>query len=59
MKRLAVYCGSATPDDPIYMESARAVGAALAERGIGSCMAAAGSGSWAPSPTVRSPPGAR
>ena len=35
MKRLAVYCGSATPDDPIYMESARAVGAALAERGIG------------------------
>jgi uncharacterized protein (TIGR00730 family) len=35
MKRLAVYCGSATPADPIYIESARAIGRALAERGIG------------------------
>ena len=35
MKRLAVYCGSATPSDPIYIESARAVGRTLAERGIG------------------------
>jgi uncharacterized protein (TIGR00730 family) len=35
MKRLAVYCGSATPDNPVYIESARAVGKALAERGIG------------------------
>lgn len=35
MQRLAVYCGSATPADPIYVESARAVGHALAERGIG------------------------
>jgi len=35
MKRLAVYCGSATPADPIYMETARAVGRGLAERGIG------------------------
>ncbi|MES1972642.1 MAG: TIGR00730 family Rossman fold protein [Pseudomonadota bacterium] len=35
MKRLAVYCGSATPSDPIYMETARAVGRTLAERGIG------------------------
>jgi uncharacterized protein (TIGR00730 family) len=35
MKRLAVYCGSATPADPIYMETARMVGEALAERGIG------------------------
>jgi len=35
MKRLAVYCGSATPGDPIYMDSARAVGRTLAERGIG------------------------
>jgi uncharacterized protein (TIGR00730 family) len=35
MRRLAVYCGSATPADPIYIESARAVGTALAERGIG------------------------
>ena len=35
MKRLAVYCGSATPSDPVYIESARAVGRALAERGIG------------------------
>ena len=35
MNRLAVYCGSATPSDPIYIESARAVGRTLAERGIG------------------------
>ena len=35
MKRLAVYCGSATPADPIYIETARAVGRTLAERGIG------------------------
>jgi uncharacterized protein (TIGR00730 family) len=35
MKRLAVYCGSATPTDPIYIETARAVGRGLAERGIG------------------------
>ncbi|OYY63798.1 LOG family protein [Sphingomonas sp. 28-62-11] len=35
MKRLAVYCGSATPSDPVYIESARAVGRGLAERGIG------------------------
>ena len=35
MKRLAVYCGSATPEDPIYIETARHVGRTLAERGIG------------------------
>ncbi len=35
MKRLAVYCGSATPRDPQYMELAWAVGRTLAERGIG------------------------
>jgi len=35
MKRLAVYCGSATPTDPVYIDSARAVGRTLAERGIG------------------------
>jgi uncharacterized protein (TIGR00730 family) len=35
MKRLAVYCGSATPADPLYMDTARAVGRGLAERGIG------------------------
>lgn len=35
MKRLAVYCGSASPEDPRYLELARDVGAALAERGIG------------------------
>ncbi|MCK0127416.1 TIGR00730 family Rossman fold protein [Erythrobacter sp. F6033] len=35
MKRLAIYCGSATPDDPRYIELARSVGAGLAERGIG------------------------
>ena len=35
MKRLAVYCGSATPRDPQYMELAWDVGRTLAERGIG------------------------
>lgn len=35
MKRLAIYCGSATPADPAYMECARAVGRGLAARGIG------------------------
>ena len=35
MKRLAVYCGSATPADPVYIECARHVGRTLARRGIG------------------------
>ena len=35
MKRIAVYCGSATPADPVYVEAARDVGAELARRGIG------------------------
>ncbi|MEP7222712.1 MAG: TIGR00730 family Rossman fold protein [Novosphingobium sp.] len=35
MKRLAVYCGSATPADPRYIELARSVGQTLARRGIG------------------------
>ncbi|MFL0586772.1 TIGR00730 family Rossman fold protein [Sphingomonas olei] len=35
MKRLAVYCGSATPRDPQFMELAWDVGRSLAERGIG------------------------
>ena len=35
MKRLAVYCGSATPADPRYMELAAEVGRTLAGRGIG------------------------
>lgn len=35
MKRLAVYCGSATPADPIFIESARMVGRGLAAQGIG------------------------
>ncbi len=35
MKRISVYCGSATPADPIYIETAQLVGRALAERGIG------------------------
>lgn len=35
MKRLAVYCGSATPEDPRYIELARAIGAELAGREIG------------------------
>ena len=35
MKRLAVFCGSATPEDPRYVALAREVGEALARRGIG------------------------
>jgi uncharacterized protein (TIGR00730 family) len=35
MNRIAVYCGSATPADPVYIDTARAVGRSLAERGIG------------------------
>ncbi len=35
MKRLAVYCGSATPEDPRYIELATEVGQSLAARGIG------------------------
>ena len=35
MKRLAVYCGSATPADPRYIDGAREVGRVLAGRGIG------------------------
>lgn len=35
MKRIAVYCGSATPADPRYVALARQVGETLARRGIG------------------------
>jgi len=35
MQRVAIYCGSATPEDPRYIELAREVGAGLATRGIG------------------------
>lgn len=35
MKRIAVYCGSATPADPRYIELAGEVGRTLARRGIG------------------------
>jgi uncharacterized protein (TIGR00730 family) len=35
VQRLAVYCGSATPADPFYIDLARHVGRTLAERGIG------------------------
>jgi len=35
MKRVAVYCGSASPRDPRYVELAQDVGTALARRGIG------------------------
>ena len=35
MKRLAIYCGSASPADPRYVELAEDVGAALAQREIG------------------------
>ena len=34
MKRLAVYCGSASPADPRYLDLAREVGTSLAQRGI-------------------------
>ncbi len=35
IRRVAVYCGSASGTDPIYMEEARALGAAIAAAGIG------------------------
>ncbi len=35
MKRLAVYCGSATPEDPRYIQLAQEVGRTLATRDIG------------------------
>ncbi|MXP26007.1 TIGR00730 family Rossman fold protein [Altererythrobacter indicus] len=35
MKRLAVYCGSASPEDTRYVELARQTGETLAKRGIG------------------------
>jgi uncharacterized protein (TIGR00730 family) len=35
MKRIAVYCGSATPTDPRYVALAREVGETLAKRGVG------------------------
>jgi uncharacterized protein (TIGR00730 family) len=35
LRRLAVYCGSATPSDPRYLELAGDVGRGLAQRGIG------------------------
>nr|WP_202386291.1 TIGR00730 family Rossman fold protein [Allopontixanthobacter confluentis] len=35
IKRLAVYCGSASPADPRYIDLAREVGTVLAGRGIG------------------------
>ena len=35
MNRLAVYCGSASPEDPRYIELAYEVGKTLATRGIG------------------------
>jgi len=35
VNRLAIYCGSATPADPRYIELAREVGRDLARRGIG------------------------
>jgi uncharacterized protein (TIGR00730 family) len=35
VKRLAVYCGSATPADPRYVDLAAMIGRTLAHRGIG------------------------
>ncbi len=34
MKAIAVYCGSASPADPVYLAAASAVGSTLAQRGI-------------------------
>ena len=34
MKAIAIYCGSATPSNPVYIEAARHVGHTLATRGI-------------------------
>jgi uncharacterized protein (TIGR00730 family) len=34
MKAIAVYCGSATPTDPVYIAAARRVGQTLAQQGI-------------------------
>jgi uncharacterized protein (TIGR00730 family) len=34
LKALAVYCGSATPSDPVYIEAAQRVGTGLAARDI-------------------------
>jgi uncharacterized protein (TIGR00730 family) len=34
LKAIAVYCGSATPADTVYVEAARIVGTTLAQRGI-------------------------
>lgn len=35
MNRIAVYCGSASPQDPRYIALARSVGSQLAEQGLG------------------------
>jgi uncharacterized protein (TIGR00730 family) len=35
VKRLAVYCGSSSGNDPAFAEAARALGLRMAERGIG------------------------
>ena len=35
MRRIAVYCGSASPEDSRYRELAQGVGAELARRNIG------------------------
>jgi uncharacterized protein (TIGR00730 family) len=35
MRRLCVFCGSKVGNNPVYAESARALGTALARRGIG------------------------
>ena len=35
MTHFAVFCGASTGHDPVYLEAARSVGRALAERGLG------------------------
>jgi uncharacterized protein (TIGR00730 family) len=35
IRNICVYCGSSTGDDPVYVEAAKALGAAIAQAGIG------------------------
>jgi len=56
VKRLCVYCGSSDRVAAAYREAARRLGTILAAAGSSWSMAAAGSASWASSPTPRSRP---
>lgn len=48
---VTVFCGSASGHDPVYVETAAALGRAIAVRGWTSCSAAGTWASWAPWPT--------